>query len=79
MVSFNEVDGVPATANKWLMSDVLRKQWGFGGFVVADYIGISEMTAHGTGDMPTVTVKALAAGIDMDMVSEGLPHTYRQS
>ena len=43
MASFNEVDGVPATANKWLMTDVLRKQWGFTGFVVTDYTGIDEM------------------------------------
>ena len=42
MASFNEVDGVPATANRWLMTDVLRKQWGFNGFVVTDFTGISE-------------------------------------
>ena len=46
MVSFNEIDGIPATGNKWLLTDVLRKQWGFKGFVVTDYTGISEMTAH---------------------------------
>ncbi|HSN59544.1 MAG TPA: glycoside hydrolase family 3 N-terminal domain-containing protein, partial [Ferruginibacter sp.] len=51
MASFNEVDGVPATANKWLMTDVLRKQWGFKGFVVTDYTGINEMIAHGLGDL----------------------------
>lgn len=72
MASFNEVDGVPATANKWLMNDVLRKQWGFNGFVVTDYTGISEMIDHGIGDLKTVSARALDAGIDMDMVSEGL-------
>jgi len=72
MASFNEVDGVPATANKWLMTDVLRKQWGFNGFVVTDYTGVSEMVDHGIGDLQTVSARALKAGIDMDMVSEGL-------
>ena len=42
MASFNEVDGIPATASKWLMTDVLRNQWGFQGFVVTDYTGIYE-------------------------------------
>ena len=71
MASFNEVDGVPATANKWLLTDVLRQQWNFDGFVVTDYTGISEMVDHGIGDLPDVSVRALKAGIDMDMVSEG--------
>jgi len=72
MASFNEVDGIPATANKWLMTDVLRKQWGFGGFVVSDYTAIGEMTSHGIGDTATVAARALMAGTDMDMVSEAL-------
>ena len=71
MASFNEVDGVPATGNKWLMTEVLRNQWGFDGFVVTDYTGIWEMIDHGVGDFETVSVKALKAGVDMDMVSEG--------
>lgn len=79
MASFNEVDGVPATANKWLMSDVLRKQWGFDGFVVTDYTGISEMIDHGIGDLQTVSAGALKAGIDMDMVSEGFLTTLKKS
>ena len=70
MASFNEVDGVPATGNRWLMTEVLRNQWGFDGFVVTDYTGISEMIAHGVGDFEDVSVQALKAGIDMDMVSE---------
>ncbi len=79
MASFNEIDGVPATANKWLLTDVLRKQWGFKGFVVSDYTGVSEMTAHGFGDIQTVSAKALDAGLDMDMVSEGLLTTLMKS
>lgn len=79
MASFNEVDGVPATANKWLMTDVLRKQWGFGGFVVTDYTGINEMIDHGIGDLQTVTARALDAGIDMDMVGEGMVSTLTKS
>ncbi len=71
MSSFNEIDGIPATANKWLMTDLLRKQWGFKGFVVSDYTAVSEMIAHGIGDLPTVSALALNAGLDMDMVSEG--------
>ena len=72
MASFNEIDGVPATGNKWLLTDVLRNQWGFDGFVVTDYTGIYEMVAHGVGDFETVSLQALEAGVDMDMVSEGL-------
>jgi beta-glucosidase len=79
MASFNEIDGVPATANKWLLTDVLRNQWGFKGFVVSDYTGISEMVSHGIGDLQTVSAKALAAGNDMDMVSEGMLSTLGQS
>ncbi len=78
MASFNEIDGVPATANKWLLTDVLRKQWGFKGFVVTDYTGINEMVDHGIGDLKTVSARALMAGIDMDMVGEGiLLHTMQ--
>ncbi|MEO6289275.1 MAG: beta-glucosidase BglX [Ginsengibacter sp.] len=79
MASFNEVDGVPATANKWLMTDVLRKQWGFNGFVVSDYTGINEMIAHGIGDLQTVSARALDAGVDMDMVGEGFLTTVEKS
>ncbi|MGZ8517083.1 MAG: beta-glucosidase BglX [Chitinophagaceae bacterium] len=79
MASFNEIDGVPATANKWLLTDVLRRQWGFKGFVVTDYTGINEMVDHGIGDLKTVSARALMAGVDMDMVGEGLLTTVRQS
>lgn len=80
MASFNEVDGVPATANKWLLTDVLRNEWGFKGFVVSDYTGVSEMIDHGYGeDLKDVSAKALAAGLDMDMVAEGFSKTLAQS
>ncbi|MCG2616129.1 beta-glucosidase BglX [Terrimonas sp. NA20] len=79
MASFNEVDGVPATANKWLMTEVLRNQWKFGGFIVTDYTGINEMVDHGLGDLQTVSGRALAAGIDMDMVGEGFLTTLAKS
>jgi len=79
MSSFNEVDGVPATANRWLMTGVLRDQWGFKGFVVTDYTSINEMTAHGIGDLQTVSARALHAGIDMDMVGGGLLTTLKKS
>ena len=79
MASFNDVDGIPATANKWLMTTVLRNQWGFKGFVVTDYTGIKELTEHGLGDLKTVSAKAMIAGIDMDMVDEGFLTTMKQS
>lgn len=79
MASFNEIDGIPATANKWLLTDLLRKQWGFKGFVVTDYTGNNEMIDHGLGDLQTVTYKALAAGTDMDMVGEGFLTTLKKS
>lgn len=79
MASFNEVDGIPATGNRWLMTDVLRKQWGFDGFVVTDYTGITEMTDHGMGDTQAVAALALNAGVDMDMVSDAFVGTLKKS
>jgi beta-glucosidase len=79
MASFNEIDGIPATANKWLLTDLLRKQWGFKGFIVTDYTGINEMVDHGIGDLQTVSARALMAGIDMDMVGEGILTTTAKS
>ncbi|MDZ4796141.1 MAG: beta-glucosidase BglX [Bacteroidota bacterium] len=79
MSSFNEIDGIPATGNKWLLSDLLRKQWGFKGFVVSDYTSVNEMTAHGMGDLQTVSALALGAGLDMDMVGEGFLTTIKKS
>ncbi len=79
MASFNEVDGIPATGNKFLMTDVLRKQWGFKGFVVTDYTGINEMIDHGMGNLQQVSALALQAGIHMDMVGEGFLTTLKRS
>ena len=79
MTSFNEVEGIPASANKWLMTDVLRKQWGFDGFVVTDYTAINEMIAHGLGDLKSVSALALKAGVEMDMVGEGFLTTLGAS
>ena len=79
MTSFNVVDGIPATGNKWLLTDVLRKRWGFNGFVVTDYTAISEMTVHGMGDLQQVSALALNAGTDMDMVADGYVGTLEQA
>jgi beta-glucosidase len=79
MSSFNEIDGIPATGNRWLLTDLLRKQWHFTGMVVSDYTSLSEMEAHGMGDLPGVSVLALHAGLDMDMVSEGYLSTLKKS
>jgi len=79
MSSFNLVDGQHATANKWLLTDVLRRQWKFDGFLVTDYGSINEMTTHGFGDLKHNSVLALKAGTDMDMCSNGFVSTLRQS
>ncbi len=79
MSSFNTIDNIPATGNKWLLTDLLRKQWGFKGFVVSDYTAVNEMTEHGMGDLQTVSALALNAGLDMDMVGEGFLTTLKKS
>lgn len=80
MSSFNIVDGVPATANKWLLDEVLRKQWQFDGFVATDYGSIGEMMPHGVGgDLKRASALALNAGTDMDMCSMGFLGTLEQS
>lgn len=79
MASFNTVDGIPATGNRWLLTHVLRDLWGFKGFVVTDYTGISEMQAHGMGDLQQVAALALNAGVDMDMVAAAFTGTLEKS
>ncbi len=79
MTSFNIVDYTPATANRWLIDDVLRKQWQWAGFVVTDYGAIAEMMKHGLGNLPQVSALALKAGTDMDMCAEGFIGTLEQS
>lgn len=78
MSSFNIVDGIPSTANSWLLTDVLRKQWGFGGFLVTDYGSINEMTPWGVGDQKTCAVLALKAGTDMDMCSSAYTNQLKK-
>ncbi|MBP5777034.1 MAG: beta-glucosidase BglX [Prevotella sp.] len=79
MTSFNIVDYIPATANKWLIDDVLRHQWNWNGFVVTDYGAIGEITQHGLGDLQQASALALKAGTDMDMCAEGYIKTLAQS
>jgi beta-glucosidase len=79
MSSFNTINGMPATVNQWLLTDLLRKQWGFKGFVVSDYTALNEVTNHGLGDLQTVSALALKAGLDMDMVGEGFLTTLKKS
>lgn len=79
MTSFNVLDYLPATGNADLCNSILRKQWGFDGFVVTDYTSLNEMINHGLGDLQQVSALALKAGVDMDMVGEGFLHTLQQS
>lgn len=79
MTSFNDINGIPSTANKWLLTDVLRKQWGFNGFVVTDFTAIKELIAHGLGNNQHVSARALKAGTDMDMVGEYFLNTLKKS
>ncbi len=79
MSSFNVIDGIPATGNKWLLTDLLRSQWKFNGFVVSDYTSVNEMIAHGMGDLQMVSALSLKAGLDMDMVGEGFLTTLKKS
>ncbi len=79
MSSFNVIDGIPATGNKWLLTDLLRKEWGFKGMVVSDYTSVNEMIDHGMGDLQQVSALALNAGLDMDMVGEGFLTTLKKS
>ena len=79
MTSFNVLDYIPVTGNKELFTDILRDQWKFDGFVVTDYTSILEMIKHGMGDLQEVSALALRAGIDMDMVTEGMTNTLKKS
>ncbi len=71
MTAFNEIDGIPASGNRWLLTDLLRGEWGFTGWVVTDFTAVSEMKNHGTAATDADAARqALTAGVDMDMVSE---------
>lgn len=78
MSSFNFLDGIPATANKWLLTDVLRNQWHFNGFVVTDYGSINEMATMGYADTLTATVQAFKAGTDMDMCANAYSNNLKK-
>lgn len=68
MTSFNTIEGVPATANRWLMDDILRKEWGFEGILITDYAAIAELVAHGVAeDEKQAAYLAMEAGVDIDM------------
>src|ERR1700704_1179014 len=70
MTSFNEIGGIPSTASPWLMTTLLRREWGFRGFVVSDYTAVDELRNHGVaGSRAEAGKLALEAGVDMDMVS----------
>ena len=71
MTSFNTVDGVPSTGNKWLMKDVLRGEWGFQGVVITDYAAIAELIAHGVAaDKKEAARMAMEACVDIDMCTD---------
>lgn len=72
MTSFNENDGIPSTGNRWLLTDILRNEWGFDGMVVTDWNSSGEMVAHGfSSDLKDATEISVNAGVDMDMMSYG--------
>ena len=80
MTSFNEISGVPSTANSFLLRDVLKEEWKFDGFVVSDYTGINEMIAHGFAkDDQDAAQLAINAGLDMDMVGATYMNTLKKS
>jgi beta-glucosidase len=71
MTAFNEINGIPCTANEWLWEDLMREEWGFQGFVVTDYTAINEMVEHGVAaDFYEAAALAANAGVDMDMVGQ---------
>jgi Beta-glucosidase-related glycosidases len=84
MASFNEISGVPSHANRWLLTDVLRGEWGFEGAVVSDWTGVGELLKHGiAADTAEAARRAIEAGVDIEMVSEtysrGLPGLVQRS
>ena len=75
MTSFNDINGVPSSGNKWLMRDVLRERWGFDGVLISDWNAITEMINHGVAaDKKEATLLAAAAGVDIDMEGHSYPY-----
>lgn len=81
MPAFNDINGIPASAHEELLTALLRREWGFTGFLVSDYNAIPEMAkmGHGTGDLATVAAKALKAGLDMELAGESYINTLETS
>ena len=80
MAAFNTVHGIPSTGNKWLLTDLLREQWGFTGFVVSDYCGLEQLRDHGVcSTLEEASIQCLDSGLDMDMVSDGLEGTLAEA
>ena len=79
MTSFNVVNGIPATINKWLLKDLLRKELGFKGIVISDYSAIEETIEHGVSkDKKDAAYKAITAGVDIDMMSNVYANNLKQ-
>ena len=80
MAAFNTMHGIPSTGNKWLLTDLLREQWGFKGFVVSDYTAVEELMDHRVcATLEESALQCLQAGLDMDMVSCGLLQTMDEA
>ena len=71
MASYNEIDGVPNHANKWLLTDVLRGEWGFTGYVISDYDAVNRMITkyHSSKDKPEAAMRSINAGMDFECPS----------
>lgn len=79
MTSFNTVDGIPATGNRRLMRELLRKEWGFDGVLISDWGAVKEMIAHGAAeDEKECALKAIEAGVDIEMMSSCYPHHLQE-
>jgi beta-glucosidase len=75
MVSFNEINGVPASSNEFLLKDILRDEWGFNGFVIGDYTSVGELVEHGVAeDLSEAAQLAMNAGLDVDLVTQAFLH-----
>lgn len=80
MTAFDDLNGVPCTANRWLLTDVLRNQWGFDGMLVTDYTAVNELVNHGIAeDEKHAAILSLNAGVDMDMQSSAFLRYLKQA